>query len=204
MDDTLRKETLYEIEIADCFLARDLAAELHSEHKYDGKPYVEAHLDEVALEVCSYTQDPVAIAVAYLHDVLEDTEISFTVLQQMMGETVANAVFDLTDGKGESRFDRQMKTYSRCRDNPLAVKVKLADRTVNMRASKGTIHAITYVNEYERFKGSLYKAYSNEVMWAHLDNIYEDLKLHMRENSELYIELSRNREDKGIPGETDE
>jgi (p)ppGpp synthase/HD superfamily hydrolase len=172
-------------------VAREFAAVVHAKQMYDGKPYVSAHLDKVADNLRRFTSDPVALAMAYLHDVLEDTDITYDELGEVFGYTIANGVHFLTDQKGKNRFERQLVTYSRLRDEPTALLVKLCDRITNMQSSFGTKHAITYVNEYERFKGSLYSEDMKALTdaWKYLDSLYEDLKKHMRENTHTYIHL---------------
>lgn len=178
----------------DIFNAREFAAEVHKDQKYDGKPYVEAHLDLVATEVYNFTQDPVHIAVAYLHDTMEDCGVEVHQLGTKFGWTIAHAVYAVTDCDGSNRFERQYKTYAKCRLNPVSLVVKLCDRIVNMSASFKTVHALTYVNEYERFKGSLWVHEADDgELWDKLDDLYEELKKDIRDNNHLYIELSKER-----------
>ena len=62
-----------------------------------------------------------------------------------------------------------------------------------MRASFKTRHSFTYVNEYERFKVSLYNPdFDDSELWEELDRIYDDLKKDMRENSDIYLKLSKD------------
>jgi (p)ppGpp synthase/HD superfamily hydrolase len=172
--------------------ARIYANGAHGDQKYDGLPYVLGHLDLVVEEVLKYSKDPVVLTAAYLHDVLKDTEVTRNEMWEKFGKTITDAVECLTDGKGDTRFERQLVTYAKCRDNRISLVVKLCDRTVNMRKSFGSIHAITYVNEYERFKGSLYSInYQNECsnLWKELDALYKALKNDIQEKSSEYLKL---------------
>ena len=179
----------------DMLHARLFAEVAHKDQIYDGKPYVEAHLDLVAQEVYEFTKDPVYIAVAYLHDTIEDTGTSLQDIADNFGWTIAHAVFAVTDRPGSSRFERQYMTYAACRENPISLAVKLCDRIVNMRASFKTVHALTYVNEYERFKGSLYVLSADDgELWDKLDILNEDLKKDIHDNNSLYIDLSKVRQ----------
>ena len=77
---------------------RAFAIEAHGTQTYGKLPYV-VHLDEVASILPS---DPALRAVAYLHDVLEDTAVTFEMLAQRFGSTIAEAVELVTDPEGES------------------------------------------------------------------------------------------------------
>jgi len=157
-------------------VARQFAEEAHGDQKYDNMPYTNAHLDKVVHTLTFFTNDPVVLAMGYLHDVLEDTSVTYDELAKTFGHVIANGVLALTDQKGNSRFERQFLTYVRLRDNREALLVKLCDRITNMRASFGTKHAAAYVKEYERFKGSLYVEDDLfEGAWIILDSLYNGL-----------------------------
>jgi guanosine-3',5'-bis(diphosphate) 3'-pyrophosphohydrolase len=175
-------------------VAREFAEIAHGKQKYDGRPYTEAHLDKVVANIDRHTHDPVILAMGYLHDVLEDTEVEYDELAFVFGHTIANGVLALTDKKGSSRFERQLVTYSNLRDNKDALLVKLCDRITNMQASFGTKHAITYINEYERFKGSLYSEKDDFLVnaWDHLDGIYKALKEDLARDNDKYLKIMRN------------
>lgn len=172
--------------------ARDFARTTHKNQAYDGKPYVTEHLDKVVVNLNNHLHHPddIALAVAYLHDVLEDTQTSIQTLRNVFGSTIAQAVYDVTDGEGNNREERQMLTYARTRENNLSLLVKLADRITNMKASKNTKYANIYVKEYPRFKGSLMKYRYSPIleetiyrMWDTLDILYKELKSSIHEES---------------------
>jgi len=100
-------------------LAERLARRVHDgQVDKAGEPYV-GHCDRVAAKLTNER----AKTVAWLHDVLEDTEVSEADLrQQFDGETV-DAVVALTNFDGESKEDY----YARVRANDLARQVKHAD-----------------------------------------------------------------------------
>ena len=83
-----------------------------------GVPYFE-HCTRVARKL----EDDKDIAVALLHDVLEDTETTEHTIRVLFGNEVADAVVALTrvDGEGPDEY------YQRVRSNPLALRVKMAD-----------------------------------------------------------------------------
>ena len=88
--------------------ARALAAECHSDltDKY-GNPYME-HLERVADRVREMEYDFVDetseiemyVATAYLHDIVEDTDITREILVQAFPVDVVTAIFKLTRKKG--------------------------------------------------------------------------------------------------------
>jgi guanosine-3',5'-bis(diphosphate) 3'-pyrophosphohydrolase len=100
-----------------------LADKLHNGQKRDsGKPYT-WHTNKVADLLCLVTNDPTIVAAGYLHDVLEDCEITYAELRQEMGDRVADLVFEVTK-KGENCFPNL-----KSRD---AFLIKFADRLQNL------------------------------------------------------------------------
>lgn len=84
-----------------------------------GHPYIE-HPARVAARVRG---DELLEAIAWLHDVVEDTDVQLSDLQQRFPLEVTDAVDALTHRAGEPRVDY----YARVRRNPLALLVKQAD-----------------------------------------------------------------------------
>jgi calcineurin-like phosphoesterase family protein len=80
--------------------ARLFATAAHSaigqKRKYTGEPYI-VHPTEVATMVKQYTNDDNMIAAAWLHDVLEDTNVSEQELRAEFGDYITNLVLWLTD-----------------------------------------------------------------------------------------------------------
>lgn len=99
--------------------ARDLARRAHAEQvDKAGRPYFE-HLERVAGDVGA---SPLAQAVAWLHDLLEDAPQYETELRLYPAEVLA-AVRTLTRERGTT----PEAYYARVRAHPLALQVKLAD-----------------------------------------------------------------------------
>lgn len=63
--------------------------------KYSGEEYWK-HLDRVVLMVSKKTDDAEVIAAAYLHDTVEDTEITLEDIREKFGDRVAGFVAELT------------------------------------------------------------------------------------------------------------
>lgn len=80
--------------------ARRYAGDAHRKvgqlRKYSGQPY-EEHLRRVAEIVTGVTDDPAAIAAAWLHDVVEDTPTTIEDIEREFGQDVRLLVDALTD-----------------------------------------------------------------------------------------------------------
>ena len=64
--------------------------------KYTQEPYIE-HPKRVAALVKTVAHTPEMLAAAYLHDVVEDTEVSIQDIKSRFGSLVAQLVEELTD-----------------------------------------------------------------------------------------------------------
>lgn len=94
--------------------AAKLASMAHKnqERKYTGEPYI-VHPIAVATTVYRYGGSSDMIAAAFLHDVLEDTDVPYRDIQQWTNQKVANMVNRLTDfGEGKNRKER-VANYTR-------------------------------------------------------------------------------------------
>lgn len=103
--------------------AMDLAYEAHQgQRDKSGRPYV-FHPYHLAEQMT----DEVSTCAALLHDVVEDTDVTWETLERMFPPAVVDVVRLLTHEKGTDYFD-----YVRAiRQNPVAVQVKLADLAHN-------------------------------------------------------------------------
>lgn len=102
-----------------------------------------AHAGQVDKAGVAYICHPITVAglmetpeekmVAYLHDVVEDTDVTLGDLERAgFSSTVLNAVNAITHREGESRADY----LKRVKADPLARRVKLADLTHNSNLSR--------------------------------------------------------------------
>lgn len=78
--------------------ALDFATKAHDgqQRKYSGAPYI-IHPVAVSKIVATVKHTPEMIAAAYLHDVVEDTDVTVDEIEREFGDTVANLVYWLTD-----------------------------------------------------------------------------------------------------------
>jgi hypothetical protein len=120
--------------------ARRFATQAHRRighrRKYDQRPY-EVHLKAVAQLVAAVTDDPETIAAAWLHDTVEDTEVTVDEIRERFGLGVAELVADLTDvsrpGDGNRAARKVIDRAHTARASPRAKTVKLADLLDNCR-----------------------------------------------------------------------
>lgn len=98
--------------------------------KYSGQPY-EAHLAAVVKILSQVTDDPVVLAAAWLHDVVEDTPATIEDIESEFGHRVARIVGELTDvsrpGDGNRAHRKHLDTQHLALASPDAQTVKLAD-----------------------------------------------------------------------------
>lgn len=156
-----------------------LAVKKHAGQQYGGEfPYV-IHLQAVESVLLRFgIVDEFLRAVAWGHDLLEDTDLTYEDLCLFFGREIADTIADLTDPKGGNRAWRHMQSYPRIRRNVNALVVKLADRTANIES--GGSKQSMYRKEYPEFKQFLYApeeiddSEMREIvieMWAHLDSL---------------------------------
>lgn len=106
--------------------ARAWAVKAHAGQKDKaGKDYFKAHVTVVAEGVKG---DPIAEAVAFLHDTVEDTSVTIEDIRTGFPKEVADAVSTLTHSKGISYAEYLWYIQQ----HSIAVKVKLSDLRSNM------------------------------------------------------------------------
>ena len=118
----------------------------HGQTDKSGQPYI-FHPYHLAEQMT----DEVSVCVALLHDVVEDTGLTFADLEREFPKEVTDALRLLTYEKGTDYFD-----YVRAlRGNPVAVKVKLADLAHNSDETRfagcGDIPAEQLVKRREKY-----------------------------------------------------
>jgi (p)ppGpp synthase/HD superfamily hydrolase len=170
--------------VVDCYLtcytdiminrAKTIAIAAHSGQSYGPFPY-SIHLAAVEEVISRFGFGHLVSlrAAAWLHDVLEDTDLNIETLRMEFGTRVAEAVFAVTDGEGDNRKERKAKVYAKIRQNgDDALIIKLADRIANVEAG-GKVDM--YRKEHGTFKNELYvtNTFNDAIidMWAHLDSL---------------------------------
>ena len=154
----------------------------HGGQRYGEFPYV-THLDAVAALLQIHGHEK-AVAAGYLHDVLEDTDVSREELEQQFGADVAEIVAFCTDEPGPNRKERKKATYERMRQQissgydwiPTALATKVADRLANVEAcvANSPDRLKKYRDEHATFRDVLFRPGTCDAMWEELDRLLGD------------------------------
>lgn len=97
-----------------------------------GKDYF-SHLVRVANNFKDFAFGDYSLqTVAILHDILEDTWVTEDILRKLFPENICDAVVSLTRKESESYGDY----IKRDAENPIAIKVKIADLEDNLDSSR--------------------------------------------------------------------
>ena len=141
-------ETLYFVYIANpkdrdlIKKAYEFAAFKHKDQRRrSGEPYIQ-HPIEVAYICCQLQSGPATIASAFLHDVVEDTDVTIEEIEEMFGPDVAKIVDALTKIQRmklshmtaeDFEAEDHRKIFLGMAQDVRVIIVKLADRLHNMR-----------------------------------------------------------------------
>lgn len=149
--------------------ARQVAIVAHGDQRYDGIfPYVK-HLDDVVAVLDRFDFSGDFIVAGYLHDAIEDGNLSYNKIKKNFGEDVAEMVFCVTDEIGRNRKEKKEKTLPKTASNRNAVILKLADRIANIEHG-GKIDM--YRKEYPEFRQALYNDHHiAKCLWNRLDEL---------------------------------
>lgn len=153
--------------------ARSFAIKAHRDQKYGEHPY-SYHLDQVAEIAKPFGEE--AVAIAYLHDTAEDTEVTLADIEKTFGAKIASCVALLTDEPGANRKERKAKTYAKLAAvggaNEVALLVKAADRLANVRAcvkDKKLGLWQLYRSEQASLRAAAYRAGLCDPLWSELE-----------------------------------
>lgn len=112
------------------------AAKAHRDHrrKDNVTPYVN-HLAEVAhLLAAAHCPAPV-IAAGYLHDTIEDVDVTYEMLVDEFGSWIADLVVTVTDDKSLPWAERKVQQVEQAAfASPETASLKLADKISNLRS----------------------------------------------------------------------
>jgi (p)ppGpp synthase/HD superfamily hydrolase len=118
--------------------AETLARDRHKDQKRKGAgqlPYI-THVEEVATLTERFGGSEVAIAAAWLHDVVEDCPpTSLADIEAGFGGAVAGLVAELTDDKSLPKAERKrLQVVHAAGKSPEAALIKIADKSSNVRS----------------------------------------------------------------------
>lgn len=155
---------------------KEFAINAHGNQKYGDQPYI-VHLESVAEIVKPYGKS--AQIIAWLHDVVEDTSVRKTEIEQEFGNFIAECVGVLTDEPGADRKEKKAKTYAKMaktgQELNLALIVKAADRLSNIKACiafKRYSKLEMYKNEHEAFKTAAYRPGLCDDLWEKMEAVF--------------------------------
>lgn len=174
--------------------AREFAVKAHGNQKYGSgtQPY-SVHLDEVA-EIALQAalrlgRDMVVVAsivtIAYVHDVLEDTEIHQHTISARFGAPVATCAELLSDPPGRNRRERKDALHARLAEldastfvGQAVLIVKASDRLANVRRSLGLDGGVgnpdllkMYRGEAPAFRQAAHRPGICDLVWQEIDQI---------------------------------
>lgn len=154
-------------------LAKEFALKAHGNQKYGKSPYG-YHLHKVVNVLKRFGHESnLLLASAWLHDVVEDTYVNISEIEQIFGTEIASVVDLVTNVSGIPKKKSKVLTYSRIATNPTAMTVKLADRIANVE--EGILNAKTgkvskYRKEHTLFSSLLGNTHEPE-MWSYLNGL---------------------------------
>ena len=162
--------------------ARRFAESAHGKQKYGSRPYL-YHLDQVYDLAKDYGPYPFTLAVAYLHDVVEDTGVSLGVIEERFGGIVADNVELVTDSPGDSRKEKKEKTNAKLAQVSAeksylqaALIVKACDRLANVLncLENNPKKLEMYRKEHKAFRKAAHRPGLCDEIWEQLDEALED------------------------------
>lgn len=150
--------------------ARMVSIQAHGNQTYDDIFPYHKHLDDVVDVLKRFGFSGKYIVAGYLHDIIEDTALSYNKVKKYFGLEVAEMVYCVTDELGRDREEKKKKTLPKTASNPNAIVLKLADRIANLEHG-GKVDM--YAKEYDEFKGALFLNTPKDAlpMWDHLDTL---------------------------------
>ncbi len=139
----LCREYMNDASINEVMKALDFATEAHrGQVRLSGEPYI-IHPIQVAGILAELHLDPATVATGFLHDVVEDTDISIEDIEEEFNETIAFLVDGVTklgkinfQSKQEALAENHRKMLIAMSKDLRVIIVKLADRLHNMRTMK--------------------------------------------------------------------
>jgi hypothetical protein len=157
--------------------ARRFAVTAHGAQRYDGEPYV-VHLDDVAWFSRPFGEN--AAALAYLHDVAEDTMFGVKEVRRAFGADMARWVGLLTDPEAPNRKARKEAANAKLaavdEADFVVLIVKAADRLANVarcRRKRDSRLFEMYKREHDAFERAVRRSGVNDKLFDRLKVAFE-------------------------------
>lgn len=152
----------------------------NTNHTYDGQNY-SLHLRMVYTFASKYLYllpeelrcD--VLASTWTHDVIEDCRETYNDVKEVLGKTIAEITYALTNLKGKTRAERaSAEYYQGIRETPGAAFVKICDRLANATYSKRSRSSMfqKYKDEQPKFEKELFNP-TYKKMFDELNTILE-------------------------------
>lgn len=142
VDQLIEKAKLYMIEsdVEKIEEAYQFALTAHQDqNRYSGEPYI-MHPTKVAEILIDLKLDVVTVVAALLHDVVEDTDVTFEIIEEKFSPEIAQLVDGVTKlgrikykSKEEQEAENHRKMFVAMAKDIRVILIKLADRLHNMR-----------------------------------------------------------------------
>lgn len=152
--------------------ARNFALKAHGTQMYGVHPF-SYHLDSVHAIVKQADLGIDYEIASYLHDVVEDTDVTKEEIAYLYGNHIAEMVWAVT-GVGKDRKEKHQNMKDKMIAYPLAVPLKMGDRLVNMRSSKinrPKLYEI-YVKEHNSFYDLFVKG--NDYIMKQIESVLNE------------------------------
>ncbi len=175
----------------------------NGQNRKSGEPYI-THPLHVALYLCELNFDKETIAAALLHDLIEDTDISYEDLKKEFGEEVADIVDGVTkldkikySSNEEAKADAIRKMVIAMSKDIRVLILKLADRLHN-------IQTIEYHQDWKQEKIAnetlyVYAPLAHRLGFQSIKHVLEDKSfkiLHANQNKEIKDMITETNPDR--------
>lgn len=158
--------------------AEMVALVAHKNQPYDIFPY-EKHLRDVVEILKAFGFINEYECAGFLHDVIEDANLTYSKIKKVFGEEIAEMVLAVTDPIDvRNRKEKKAVVYEKLKKFPKAIIIKLADRIANTKHSirmGNKDKTPMYKSEYEDFRSNLYTAGQADDMWQYLDDVMKTI-----------------------------